>query len=110
MSENINFSKKFYSIGEISLKFDVTPSTLRYWEKEFKNLKPKKTAKGTRYYSEEDVALLSKIHNLVKIKKHQVSAAVRLIEKQESIIDENFLIVEKLETLKSFLIKLKNRL
>lgn len=102
--------KKFFSIGELSTYFDITPSTLRYWEKEFKGLKPNKSPGGTRFYSRDDFELLTKIHNLVKIKKHQVAAAVRLIENGENIIDENFAMVEKLEKLRDFLIQLKEKL
>ena len=46
--------KLYYNIGEISKAFNVNPSLLRFWEKEFDILNPKKTIKGTRKYNSVD--------------------------------------------------------
>ena len=59
--------KLFYNIGEVAEAFNVNPSLLRYWEKEFKILKPKKTVKGTRKYSSNDIKNFKLIYNLLKI-------------------------------------------
>ena len=47
--------KLYYSIGEIAKAFNVRTSLLRFWEKEFELLKPKKNLKGTRRYSKLDI-------------------------------------------------------
>ena len=47
--------KLFYSISEVAQMFDVNESTLRFWEKEFDIIHPRKTEKGTRYYKQEDI-------------------------------------------------------
>ena len=47
--------KLYYNIGEISKAFNVNPSLLRFWEKEFDILNPKKTIKGTRKYNSVDI-------------------------------------------------------
>ena len=52
----LNLSEKlYYNIGEISKAFEIKPSLLRFWEKEFDILKPKKNVSGTRKYSSVDL-------------------------------------------------------
>ena len=58
--------KLYYSIGEISEAFNLNASLIRFWEKEFEILKPKKNSKGTRRYSLIDIEKLQTIHHLVK--------------------------------------------
>ena len=47
--------KRYYSIGEIAKAFSVNASLIRFWEKEFDILKPKKNAKGNRMFTPEDL-------------------------------------------------------
>jgi DNA-binding transcriptional MerR regulator len=54
--------KLFYSIGEVAAIFDVNESLLRFWEKEFDIIKPRKNAKGTRAYTKEDIEAVSYTH------------------------------------------------
>jgi transposase-like protein len=58
--------KRYYSIGEIAKAFDVNASLIRFWDKEFDILKPKKNAKGNRMFTPEDVKNLQLIYHLVK--------------------------------------------
>jgi DNA-binding transcriptional MerR regulator len=58
--------KLYYTIGEVSEMFDVNTSLVRFWEKEFDVLKPKKNKKGNRLFTPEDIANFRIIHNLVK--------------------------------------------
>jgi len=48
-------NKRYYSIGEIAKAFNVNASLIRFWDKEFDILKPKKNAKGNRMFTPEDV-------------------------------------------------------
>src|SRR5690554_3342023 len=66
----IQFSEKrlFYSIQEVADHFAVNVSLLRFWEKEFENINPRKTAGGTRQYTREDVQQLQIVYHLVKEK------------------------------------------
>ena len=61
-------NKRYYSIGEIAKAFDVNASLIRFWDKEFDILKPKKNAKGNRMFTPEDVKNLQLIYHLVKEK------------------------------------------
>ena len=58
--------KLYYSIGEVAEAFDVNPSLIRFWEKEFEFLTPKKNTKGTRKFTAQDIDKIKLIHFLVK--------------------------------------------
>ena len=60
--------KLYYSISEVAEMFDVNESLLRFWEKEFPQIKPRKTSGGTRQYRKEDIETIKLIYHLVKEK------------------------------------------
>ncbi len=47
--------KRYYKIGEVAQAFEVNTSLVRFWEKEFDIIKPKKNAKGKRLFTQEDI-------------------------------------------------------
>ena len=57
--------KRYYKIGEVAKAFDVNTSLIRFWEKEFAIIKPKKNAKGNRLFTQEDIQNFKLIFNLV---------------------------------------------
>ena len=98
--------KLYYSIGEISKAFNLNASLIRFWEKEFEILKPKKNSKGTRRYSLIDIEKLQTIHHLVKEKGYTLDGA----KDQLKILNKNFEVIKKLEKVKSKLINIRNEL
>ncbi len=58
--------KRYYKIGEVAKAFNVNASLVRFWEKEFDIIKPKKNAKGNRLFTPEDISNFKLIYNLVK--------------------------------------------
>jgi len=60
------WTKRYYSIGEVAKIFEVNASALRFWEKEFHELSPKKNDRGVRKYTPEDMDLIRQIYHLVK--------------------------------------------
>ena len=58
--------KLYYSIGEVAEMFDVNTSLIRFWEKEFDIIKPKKNKKGNRLFTVEDIDNFKVIYNLAK--------------------------------------------
>ena len=58
--------KRYYTIGELAKAMEVNTSLIRFWEKEFDVLQPKKNAKGNRKFTAEDVKNLKLIYHLVK--------------------------------------------
>lgn len=102
--------KLYYSIGEVANAFNVNTSLIRFWEKEFDVIKPKKNAKGNRKFSKEDVKNLELIYHLVKERGFTLEGAkIKLKEGKDKPLN-NFEIIRKLETVKAELIKLKNQL
>lgn len=102
--------KRYYSIGELAKAFDVNTSLIRFWDKEFDILKPKKNAKGNRMFTPEDVKNLQLIYHLVKERGFTLDGAkVHLKEGQKKTLDK-FEIIRKLEAIKTNLINIKNEL
>lgn len=64
--KEIDTVKLYYTIGEVADIFQVNTSLIRFWEKEFEVLKPKKNKKGNRLFTPEDLENLKLIFNLVK--------------------------------------------
>tara|TARA_B100000927_G_C16382693_1_gene436059 strand:+ start:425 stop:742 length:318 start_codon:yes stop_codon:yes gene_type:complete len=89
--------KLYYNIGEISKAFNVNPSLLRFWEKEFDILNPKKTIKGTRKYNSVDIKNLKLIYNLLKVRGFTIEGAKEKLKTESKKIE----IVQKLEKIKS---------
>jgi len=98
--------KLYYSIGEVARAFDVNASLIRFWEKEFDSIKPKKNNKGNRLFTKNDIETLKTIYYLVKIKGHTLEGAKQILVKNPSKLDE-IDVVTRLENIKNELIKLK---
>jgi len=101
--------KRYYSIGEVSKAFNVNPSLLRFWEKEFDEIKPKKKESGTRKYTPENIKVIQLIYYLVKEKGLTISGTKKQLKVKDS---ENIKIslLSKLEKIKGDLTKLKLKL
>jgi len=102
--------KLYYGIGEVAEAFDVNTSLIRFWEKEFDILKPKKNAKGNRKFTPEDIKNLELIYHLVKERGFTLEGAkIKLKEQKQETLD-NFDIIRKLESIKGELLKIKEQL
>ena len=102
--------KRYYSIGEVAKAFDVNASLIRFWDKEFDILKPKKNAKGNRMFTPEDVKNLQLIFHLVKERGFTLEGAkTHLKEGQKKVLDK-YEIINKLEGIKSQLLIIKGEL
>ena len=102
--------KLYYSIGEVAEKFGLAPSTLRFWEKEFTTIKPHKNKKGDRFYTLEDIDHLALINHLVKEKGMTLKGAKTKIKENRPEAESNFEIVNKLQEIKSYLLKIKEEI
>jgi len=102
--------KRYYGIGEVAKAFSVNTSLIRFWEKEFDVLQPKKNAKGDRKFTPEDIKNLELIYYLVKERGFTLEGAkIHLKENKHKTLD-NFELIRKLETIKSELLKIKKHL
>ncbi|WP_062052714.1 MerR family transcriptional regulator [Aquimarina longa] len=102
--------KMYYGIGEVADAFNVNASLIRFWEKEFDIIKPKKNAKGNRKFTPEDIKNLELIYHLVKERGFTLEGAkIHLKEQKQEALD-SFDIIRKLEYIKGQLLKIKEQL
>lgn len=102
--------KRYYGIGEVATAFKVNASLIRFWEKEFDVLKPKKNSKGNRKFTPEDIKNLKFIYHLVKERGFTLEGAKTHLKEEKKQALNKFDIVEKLEDIKAQLLKIKNQL
>lgn len=100
--------KLYFSIREVAERFGLNESTLRYWEKEFDELAPRKTPKGTRYYTEDDIELVRLIHHLLKVRGMTIDGARRKLKDNKETTINQIQIIEKLKTIRTELVALRN--
>lgn len=98
--------KLYYSIGEVAKAFDVNASLIRFWEKEFEVISPKKNKKGNRYFTQQDIKNLKLIYHLVKERGYTLDGAKTALDEKQNIKEEVELIT-RMEYIRSELIKLK---
>tara|TARA_R110002073_G_scaffold108336_3_gene243378 strand:- start:50901 stop:51230 length:330 start_codon:yes stop_codon:yes gene_type:complete len=102
--------KRYYKIGEVAKAFSVNTSLVRFWEKEFDIIKPKKNAKGNRLFTPEDISNFKLIYNLVKERGFTLDGAKLKLKKNPEGIVNNHEIISRLEAVKAELTKIKNQL
>ncbi len=102
--------KLYYSIGEVAELFDVNTSLIRFWEKEFDVLKPKKNAKGNRLFTQKDIENLRLIYHLVKERGFTLQGAKEKLKTNPKEAEHEAEIVHRLENIKQFLLELRSRL
>ncbi|MBT5858903.1 MAG: MerR family transcriptional regulator [Flavobacteriales bacterium] len=102
--------KLFYPIGEVAKKYNVNVSLIRFWEKEFDILKPKKNKKGNRMFTKKDMGNLDIIYHLVKERGFTLEGAKKKLKENKSDTIDNITIINKLKELKSFLVEMRDEL
>ena len=91
-------TKLYYTIGEVAVMFDVNPSLIRFWEKEFTIIQPKKNKKGNRLFTPKDIINFNKIYHLVKKQGFTLEGAKNALKNKSNYI---FLFMFKLSFLKN---------
>jgi len=102
--------KRYYKIGEVAKAFGVNTSHIRFWEKEFDILKPKKNNKGNRLFTQEDLKNLKLIYHLVKEKGFTLDGAKNKMKESPKKVESNHEIISRLETIRAELVSIKNQL
>jgi len=102
--------KLYYPIGEVAVWFNVNTSLIRYWEKEFKQLQPRKTRKGDRLFRAQDVEFLKQIYYLLREKKYSIDGAKTYLKNNKKKAEKDLAILNSLKNIKSFLVSLKESL
>ena len=117
-------TKLYYTIGEVADMFNVNTSLIRFWEKEFNLIQPKKSKKGNRMFTPKDIENFNKIYHLVKTNGYTLEGAKKALKSKQTVNDAkestisnqqltealevNDSLVQKLEEIKQKLIRLKN--
>lgn len=99
--------KTYYSIKEVAGMLNLSESTLRYWETEFPNIKPRTTGNKVRQYTKEDIEQLRQIYNLVKVRGFKISAARKMIHANRNGVEKSSKIIDNLMALKEDLMEMK---
>ena len=92
--------KRYYTIGEVAKAFEVNTSLLRYWEKEFKEIQPKKKTSGVRKYTPQDVQNIKLIYHLLKEKGMTIEGARNQLKDSQSSEENKMDVLKKLERIK----------
>ena len=111
-------TKLYYSIGEVANMIEVNTSLIRFWEKEFPTIKPKKNKKGNRLYTPKEIKKIDQIYTLVKLKGYTLDGARKAMKSKNAIeltetVDgvesatSNSEIIERLERIKAKLVRMK---
>lgn len=102
--------KRYYGIGEVAKAFGVNTSLIRFWEKEFDVLQPKKNAKGNRKFTPQDIQNLQLIYHLVKERGFTLEGAKIHLKEEKQKVLSNFEVIQKLQKVRAELLKIKNQL
>lgn len=109
MAYNKNKNLKLYfSIGEVAQMFDINESTLRFWEKEFDTIKPRKTGKGIRFYKQEDIDEIRLIYHLVKERGMTLAGARQKLKDNRETTVKQEEIVTRLKSIKEKLLAMRD--
>ncbi len=114
-------TKLYYTIGEVAQLFEVNTSLIRFWEKEFTAIKPKKNNKGNRLFTVKDIITIDRIYELVKIEGHTLDGARKALRERKSTPAEETPaasnptpsprdyqeVIDRLEALKKKILKMK---
>jgi DNA-binding transcriptional MerR regulator len=111
-------TKLYYSIGEVAGMFEVNTSLIRFWEKEFPTISPKKNKKGKRLFTPKDILKIERIYILVKEEGYTLDGAKKALNSKSASTDvseqseltesiSNNEVIDRLEVIKKRLIRLR---
>ncbi|MCK4678725.1 MAG: MerR family transcriptional regulator [Bacteroidales bacterium] len=107
---NRKIEKIFYPIGEVAKMFNVNTSLIRFWEKEFDIIKPRKNKKGNRLFTKSDIDNFRVIFHLVKERGYTLEGAKKKLRENKDDTLQTVEIVKSLNKIKDFLLDIKEEL
>ena len=107
MRKVLNQEKKYYSITEVAELCKVKAHTLRFWEKEFKDLKPITRKGNRRYYQNEDIQLIKQIYSLLYQDGMTIAGAKRNLKSFSQEQRKDGRVQDMLENLERLLAEIK---
>jgi DNA-binding transcriptional MerR regulator len=103
-------ARLYYSIGEVAEMLDLAPSVIRFWEKEVQVLKPKKSSRGNRLFTHQDIENLRLIKHLLKEKGYTIAGANDYLKKEHRLGLEKIKLLDELKEMRTFLQQMKDQL
>lgn len=100
----------YYTMGEVAAMFDVNQSLLRFYEKEFPILQPKKNKKGNRLFTPEDIENLKVIFHLIRDKGFTLNGAKEHLRHNTGDVKDTQRVIDSLENIKRFLLEVRDQL
>ena len=102
-----SIEKQYFTIGEVAAQFKVAESLVRFWETEFDELRPRRSKKGNRLYTPQDIEIFRTIYHLVKERGYTIPGARDMLKQKGPQLKEKLDLVQSLEKLRAFLMSLK---
>ena len=102
--------KQYYSIAEVSEMFSLPASLLRYWEKEFPNISPRKSSNGQRIYTKDDIEEIRLVNDLVKGRNMKLAAARELIQRNRAGAKNSSDLLQRMMDVREQLVAIKKEL
>ncbi len=102
--------KLYYSIGEVARMFRVNESTLRYWEKEFPIIAPKKAGGNVRQYRKEDIENVKLVYHLVKERGMTIQGAKLKLKQNKETTSRSAEILDRLKRVREELVAMRKEL
>ena len=94
--------KLYYSISEVAQMFNVAETLLRFWEKEFPNISPRKAGRGIRQYTKEDIEEIRLVYHLVKERGMTLQGARDMIKRDKGgDVNRNIEVIERLKSIRT---------
>lgn len=102
--------KQYYSIGEVAEMFNLSETTLRFWEKEFPQIIPYKSGRNIRRYTTKEIDQIRVINNLVKVRGLKLSAAREALKKNKEGEVQTSEVVERLRAIRAELAAIRSQI
>lgn len=102
--------KKYYGIAEVAAQFGVAESVLRFWEKQFPNISPKKISRNIRQYTVEDIEEVRIVYNLLKVRGMKIAAAQKVLANNRQAANDTSEMLERLQSIRNELVSISNEL
>jgi DNA-binding transcriptional MerR regulator len=105
-----SIEKQYFTIGEVAAQFNVAESLIRFWETEFEDLRPRRSKKGNRLYTPQDVEVFRTIYHLVKERGYTIPGAREMLKQKGGQLKDKVDVIQSIEKVRAFLVSLKKEL
>ena len=103
--------KLYYSLGEAAQAIGESTSLVRYWTNEFdRHFKVKRSSRGDRKYTAEDIDTLKQIHYLVNVKGMTLEGVDKALKENKGAVDRSVKVLESLKIIRDQLVEVKRAL